>query len=191
MRHHLYVIVKLFSKNLRMQINTEKLNNHLFSHPTRVYAVLDGASVPDLPMKLFEMKPPRYCLFTGDLEPDMAEVAPYLVRLYPRTDFTNWVLKECWGKHWGIFVHSRKPLRDMRKHFRSLVTVYDEQGTSMIFRFYDPRVLSVFLPTCLPEELNTLFGDVESFFAESENKEKLMQFENKEGNLKQSALDVK
>lgn len=172
-------------------MNKEKFESILFNNKTRTYAVLDGASVPDLPMKLYEMQPPRYCLFTGDLEPDMAEVAPYLVRLYPRTPFTDWLLKEHWGKHWGIFVHSRKPLTVMRKHFRSLVVVYDEEGSPMYFRFYDPRVLSVFLPTCESDELNTLFGDVESFFAESVEDEKLMRFENNEGNLKQSALDIK
>ena len=172
-------------------MNKEKFENILFSERTRIYAILDGASVPDLPMKLYEMQPPRYCLFTGDLEPDMAEVAPYLVRLYPRAPFTDWVLKEFWGKHWGIFAHSRKPLKEMRKHFRSLVTVYDEKGNPMLFRFYDPRVLRRFLPTCKPEEIKTFFGDVDTFFAELKEDEKLMRFENQDGNLKQSALEIK
>ena len=173
-------------------MNKEKLEEILFSQRTRSYAVLDGASVPDLPMKLFEMNPPRYCLLTGELEPDMAEVAPYLVRLYPRTPFTEWVLKECWRKHWGIFAHSRKTLNEMRKHFRSLVTVYDEKGNPMMFRFYDPRVLPRFLPTCKPAELKILFGDVESFFAESEEDGKLMNFRlTEENNIKQTEFDIK
>lgn len=170
----------------------EKLNQYLFSKATRVYAVLDGASVPDLPTRLYEMQPPRYCLFTGNLEPDMTEVAPYLVRLYPQTPFTDWLLKEFWGKHWGIFVHSRRSLKEMRKHFRSLITVYDEKGDPMIFRFYDPRVLRRYLPTCNQGELKVLFGDVESFFVESEDNEKLMNFHlAEENNLKQAAFDIK
>lgn len=163
----------------------------LFSKTTRIYAILDGASVPDLPLKLFEMKPPRYCLLSGELEPDMAEVAPYLVRLYPRTAFTDWLLRECWGKHWGIFAHSRKTLKEMRKHFRSLVTVYDESGKPLIFRYYDPRVLHNFLPTCEPEEIETFFGEVDSYFAESEKEEKLMRFERGNGIYKQSAFEIK
>ena len=173
-----------------MNIDIEKVNQHLFSPVTRSYAVLDGASISGLPMKLYEMQPPRYCLFTGELEPDMAEGAPYLVRLYPKTPFTDWVLKECWGNHWGIFIQSRKPLQKLRNHFRSLINVYDEEGSPMIFRFYDPRVISVFLPTCQPDEINTFFGDVEAYFAETEKGEKLMRFANNEGNLKHSALDV-
>lgn len=175
-----------------MKIDTEKVKKELFSKVTRVYAILDGASVPGLPLKLYEMKPPRYCLFTGELEPDMAEVAPYLVRLYPKTPFTDWVLKECWGKHWGIFAHSRKPLKDMRQHFRSLITVYDEQGNPMTFRFYDPRVLRRYLPTCKPAELKIIFGDVETFFAESEENEKLLNYNlAAENHLKQAAFDIK
>ena len=173
-------------------MNIEKLNQILFSQVTRIYAVLDGASVPDLPLKLFEMKPPRYCLFPGDLEPDEAEVAPYLVRLYPNMPFTNWFLKEFWGKHWGIIVHSRKPLQEMRGHFRSLVNVYDEKGDPMIFRYYDPRVLRRYLPTCKPAELKVFFGDVETFFAESEDNTKLLDFSlAEENNLKQSAADIR
>ncbi|HEX8638125.1 MAG TPA: DUF4123 domain-containing protein [Pyrinomonadaceae bacterium] len=171
-------------------MNTEKLNQQLFAPNARVYAVLDGASVPNLPMKLFEMNPPRYCLFAGELKPDMAEVAPYLVRLYPKTPFAEWVLKECWGQHWGIFARSRKSLNDMRAHFRSLTTVYDEKGDPMTFRFYDPRVLQSFLPTCKPAELKVFFGDVDTFFAESED-DKLLSFNlAEENNLKQSAIDV-
>ncbi len=170
-------------------MNKEKLEEILFSRRTRVYAVLDGASVPDLRMKFFESNPPRYCLLKGDLEPDMEEVAPYLVRLYPGTPFTDWVLQECWGKHWGIFAHSIQPLKEMRKHFRSLVTVFDEKGDPMMFRFYDPRVLPRFLATCKPAELKILFGEVETFYAESESDGNLMSFQiTEENNLKQSAV---
>jgi hypothetical protein len=37
----------------------------------------------------------------------------------------------------------------------------------MLFRFYDPRVLRVYLPTCWPGELTRMFGPVESFVMES------------------------
>lgn len=172
-----------------MATNTEKFSQHIISFNTRIYAILDGASVTGLPMKLYEMKPPHYCLFAGELEPDMAEVAPYLVRLYPNTPFTDWLLQECCGKNWGIFVHSRRTLDELRGHFRALIDVYDEKGEPMIFRYYDPRVLRQFLPTCKPAELKMLFGDVEAFFAE-EDDEKMWRFEKADGNLKQIELDI-
>jgi Domain of unknown function (DUF4123) len=171
-------------------MNTEQLNQYLFSSATRVYAVLDGASVPDLRMKFYELNPPHFCLFSGDLEPDMQEVAPYLVRLLPKTPFTDWILQEGWGKHWGIFAHSREPVEEMRNHFRSLITVYDENGKPMIFRFYDPRVLGTFLSTCTAEELKVFFGKVEAYFAEADAADNLVRFQIGDGSLNETPLPV-
>jgi hypothetical protein len=36
----------------------------------------------------------------------------------------------------------------------------------MIFRWYDPRVLRVYLPTCTENELDMLFGPLSSYFVE-------------------------
>jgi hypothetical protein len=46
----------------------------------------------------------------------------------------------------------------MARHFRRLVRVVDEAGTVMLFRFYDPRVLRAFIPTCTAEQRAELFG---------------------------------
>ena len=101
----------------------EELEKILFSKRILFYVVLDGAAVNGLPMKLYEMRPPHYCLFRGELTPDMAEVAPYIVQLIPNTPFTDWVLSEMFGKNWGIFAHSLHSIKEMRRHFRALVTV--------------------------------------------------------------------
>lgn len=169
-------------------MNKEKISQYLFSNITRTYMVIDGAVVPDLPMKLYEMRPPHYCLFTGELEPDMQAVAPYLIRLRPKAPFTEWVLEECWGKHWGIFAQSRYPIQHMRTHFRSLVNVYDEKAVSMIFRFYDPLVLRRFLPTCNPGEIKMFFGDIDTYFAESEENGNLVRYQIENHKLKETEL---
>src|ERR1700754_2122049 len=77
----------------------------------RVFAVLDGANIGDLLDKLQQLEPEYYCLYRGDLKPDVAEVAPYLVRLRPETPFTEWIIEKGWGKNWGIFVHSSATLQ--------------------------------------------------------------------------------
>lgn len=164
------------------------LEKYLFSGNTHLYAVLDGASVPELRMKLFEMRPAHYCLFRGELPPDMAEVAPYVVQLRFDNPFTDWVLSESFGKHWGIFAQSRHSIKEMRRHFRLLVKVYNEEGNPMIFRFYDPRVLPNFLPTCNDGELKHFFGTVDTFFAENVKSETLQMFNLTNGALKQSEL---
>lgn len=166
-------------------------SQYLFRENKRTYAVLDGASVPDLPLKLHEMKPENICLYRGELPPDMLYVAPYLVRLLPGADFTNWILTECWGKHWGIFAQSSTTLTEMRKHFRSMLTVYDENGKPLLFRFYDPRVFLTYIPTCNTEELETFFGKVDYYFAESDEGTKLNRFQFLKNALKKTSLDLK
>jgi Domain of unknown function (DUF4123) len=131
-------------------MDKEKLIQHLFSKVARVFVILDGALIPELRMKIYEMKPVHHCLFSGELEPDMAEVAPYMVRLIPNTHFTEWVLSECWGKNWGIFAQTRE--------------------------------------TCQPEELKILFGKVDAFFVESEDKESFVRYELNEEGIKETPL---
>ena len=134
--------------------------------PLSVYTILDGASVPKLPQALYKQHPEHVCLYRGELTPDMAAVAPYLVHLQINTEFTDWILREGWGKHWGIFLLSSADLRALRQHFRGLLTVYDPTSKPVLFAYYDPRVLRTFLPTCTADELNSLFGPVASYFAE-------------------------
>jgi hypothetical protein len=170
-------------------MDKEKLYQHLFSKVARVFVVLDGARIPELRMKIYEMKPVHYCLIGGELEPDMQEVAPYMVRLLPKTPFTEWVLAECWGKNWGIFAQTRETVLEMRKHFESLITVYDEAGMPMMFRYYDPRVWRKFLPTCQPGEIKTIFGKVEAFYVESEDHQSLIRYELSEEGVKETPLE--
>ena len=166
----------------------EELEKILFVENTRAFAILDGASIPDLRMKLYETQPPHYCLFRGERPPDVQEVAPYVVQLTPGGLFADWLLGACFGKHWGIFAHSRHSIKEMRRHFRSLITVYDETGKPMIFRFYDPRVLPNFLPTCDADELKTFFGNVDNFFAENVKAQTLLSYRVENDELKQTEL---
>jgi hypothetical protein len=149
-----------------MKANLEKF---LFEENARAFAVLDGAAIDDLPRRIYEMQPRVVCLYRGELAPDMAEVAPYLVELFPGDAFTEWLLNEGAGgsPNWGIFALSRFSLTEVRKHFRKFLTVYDDAGKPLLFRFYDPRVLVKFLPTCDREGLGQFFERVTSFAAEN------------------------
>lgn len=171
------------------KMTKEDLQKILFIEQTRVFTILDGALVPKLPMRLYEMRPPNYCLFRSEeLTPDIAEVAPYLITLTPNKPFTDWVLEESFGRNWGIFVHSPHSMIEMRRHFRSLFTVYNEEGNPMLFRFYDPRVLQTFLPTCNGGELKTFFGKVNTFFSEDGKGQNLLSFKLENNELKQTEL---
>jgi hypothetical protein len=148
----------------------EKLFEGLLTEESvAICALLDGASVPGLLERLdAERSLEAECLLRGELEPDMAEVAPYLVRLEPQSEFTEWVVGTGWGQHWGTFVVSRQGFRKLHSHLRALTLVYRRDGTPLYFRYYDPRVLRIFLPTCSPPQLKQMFGPVDAFLAESD-----------------------
>lgn len=165
------------------------VSQHLFSEDgTTTYAVLDGASASGLLEKLYSLLPEFVCLYSGELEPDMAEVAPYLVRLDPESEFTEWLIAKGWGDHWGIFAVSRSDLPAMRRHFRSLLVVYDTSGNPLRFRYYDPRVLRVYLPTCNAGELATIFGPVSYYVLEGQDPSLVLRFGVMGGCLQQEKI---
>ena len=161
------------------EVISKALRTHLFHEDENLqtYAVLDGASVPDLLDQLYGDEPPVFlCLYRGELEPDLAEVAPYLVHVKPESPFTEWLLGNCWGNHWGIFATSAEDIDTVRRHFRNFLMVKDPEGEQVYFRYYDPRVLRTFLPTCNAEETEFVFGPITSYLCEAENLETLLSF---------------
>lgn len=165
---------------------TKSVADNLFSEEgMNVFAVLDGASIPDL-LQIFHQHQPEFvCLYRGELQPDMASVAPYLVRVYPKTPLADWLIQLGWGAHWGIFALSDVNLVAMRKHFRKFLTVHDSDGKPLLFRYYDPRVLRLYLPTCNTEELKKIFGPVSSYLVEGEAADTLLRFQFNSDGLQQ------
>jgi hypothetical protein len=167
----------------------EALNKYLFPQERiNAYAIIDGAMSPDLLDKLYGLRPEFECLLRGEMGADMAEVAPYLVRLDYQTEFARWVTEKGWGEHCCIFALSRVNFREMRNHFRRLLVVYDTEGRPLHFRYYDPRVLRVYLPTCNAEELATFFGEVACFLLEDESEETMLRFTLESGSLRQEKI---
>lgn len=142
----------------------DEVKKQLFLKRTRLYCVLDGVLVPDLPTRLAEGRIPHFCILPGELDAAAVHAAPYLAYLSPDSKFADEVLAEGLTNNWGILFHSHRSLLEMRRHFRALHTVFDENGNPLRFRYYDPAVLRKFLPTCNAGELKTFFGDVETFF---------------------------
>ncbi|MCP3869542.1 MAG: DUF4123 domain-containing protein [Gammaproteobacteria bacterium] len=169
----------------------ENLRKCLYANPDfQVYGLLDGASNPALIDHLYDDDAEFFCLFSGKLEPDMAEVAPYLVRMDPGSRFSDWVIRESPGNHWGVFVQSSQDLRAMRKHFRQFLQVMSPEGKPLFFRFYDPRVLRVYLPTCNEEESELWFEGLSGFLMESDEPGTLIRIHPESGLPKISELST-
>jgi hypothetical protein len=155
---------------------------------TSFFSILDAAREEIIFSKLTTMEPENVCLYRGEKALDLAEVAPYLVHLKPNDPFTNWVLSSGWGKSWGIFFESDASLKQLKRHFRQFIIVYDETGTPLYFRYYDPRVFRVYLPTCNDEELDLIFGPVIRFFSEGEDGLSLIEYQLVGGELTERSL---
>ncbi len=133
-----------------------------------VYAVLDSAHDRSIASTLFKSFARYECLYEGELTSEMKAVAPYLIRLRKGEPYTNWLLSNLPQKNWGIFIRSEVSFKELRRHLRRFLRVKTEEGKTLLFRWYDPRVLRLYLPTCSEEELQYVFGPAQSFIAESE-----------------------
>jgi len=143
--------------------------DRLESSEKNLYTILDTAVDDNIYPKLSEFDIEGVCLYRGQQAKNLAEVAPYLVKLQIDDPFTEWLLSNAEGKNWGIYVESDADLDELKKHFRELLMAYTEEGKLVWFRFYDPRVLRIYLPTCNDEELRAMFGPVHCFCIEDEN----------------------
>lgn len=156
----------------------KRLQQSLFGHSRlNAYAILDGASVDGLLDQLYSCYPEFVCLYRGELAPDMAEVAPYLIQLEQGHRFTQWLLNNYFGHHWGIFAVSAADIHALRKHFRTFLMVQGPDGKPVYFRYYDPRVLRLYLPTCNEEETLQIFGPVQEFLLEDDQASALISYD--------------
>lgn len=154
------------------------LQRGLFTPEHHVFTILDGATVPGLLVKLHRDEPEHVCLYQGELLPDRAEIAPYLVRLERDSRFTDWLFDQGWGKHWGIFAQVRHQveLKQVRKHFRAFLRAELPSGQSQLFRYYDPRIFRVLLPRFNAEETPRIFGPVSAYLMESPEADVALRF---------------
>jgi len=133
---------------------------------TATFAVIDAARDERIYPAILRADCEWTCLYRGDAAATMAEVAPYLVELEPESRFASWLAARGWGDSWAIFLTSRATLETLRAHFRRFLMVQLPDDRTVYFRFYDPRVLRAYLPTCTPAELAELFGPVETYVVE-------------------------
>jgi hypothetical protein len=155
---------------------TERLIACLWPHgdlPTtpQVYALLDGARDRRIEPMIRLSRLEYCCLYGGRLSPALERAAPYLVHLTPGAAFMRDLIDLGWGRSWGIFtvVPPDCTMHQQRRHCRTLLRVQAEDGRPLVFRFYDPRVLRVYLPTCTPHEAGAMFGPIPRLVTESED----------------------
>jgi hypothetical protein len=150
-----------------------------------IWMILDGARSIEIFRMLLACHLEYECLYSGTLSPELEMAAPYLVQLDHGYKDTHQFISRAWGNSWGVFLRSETSLKKLRRHLREFLIVRDERGNRLAFRYYDPRVLRVYLPTCTASELRTVFGPIECFWTETEGSDIMLQFCFRDNKLEQ------
>ena len=135
----------------------------------RLYAAVDASDAPAVPEKARALgEGSAVCLYQGGDDATYVEVAPYLFRLDEAT--LRWMQSALENDPaFGVFIVADINIEGLRRHFRRLLVVLSPSDTKMNFRFYDPRVLTIFLDCCTAEELDEFYGPVERFGVPTED----------------------
>ena len=143
-----------------------------------LYAILDAARDKRIYPTLRRLARTEQVLglYQGRSATELAAVAPYLVCLGITDRVFDWLWDEGWGESWGVFLWSLVSPDTLRAHFRRLTMVRNDAGERLLFRFYDPRVLGEFLPTCDAAQLREMFGPVQRFMLERDGGREIASF---------------
>ncbi|MGH9344607.1 MAG: DUF4123 domain-containing protein [Terriglobia bacterium] len=143
-----------------------------------LFGLLDAAREPSVLKVLIESREECQSLFEGPQGDQLAHFAPYLVRLAPDSQMLDTLAHLAWGKNWGVYLTCDRSFAEVRKHLQYFLRVTLDGHREAFFRYYDPRVLRLFLPTCLPEEIDQFFGPIRYYLMEDEKGGALLRFSN-------------
>jgi hypothetical protein len=83
---------------------------------------------------------------------------PFLPKLYEAA--TTGRIK---GTNWGCLLHTDASPEKLAVHFRRWISIYDDIGEEVFFRFYDPDILPHFAAALEGNERQVFFGPVKAF----------------------------
>jgi hypothetical protein len=155
-----------------------------------VWMIVDGARDRRIFGALLDSYLTYSCLYHGDIAPELELVAPYLVQLEYDDKYSLQLIERAWGNCWGVFLKCGASIATLRRHLRKLLSVRGPKGDILLFRYYDPRVLRIYLPTCRSEELETVFGPIDRFWLEDSSPETMLEFRVDHGRLLRNEFAV-
>jgi hypothetical protein len=132
------------------------------------FAILDAARSTSVFPAIEALAARRSSLLAETIAPELERASPFLVDIGPGDPLLETVLGEGWGDHWGVLLTSAYEHDFLVPHLRDIVRARTEDGADYFFRFYDPRVLRLYLPTCTAAELDTFFGPIARFLVEGQ-----------------------
>jgi hypothetical protein len=142
-----------------------------------LYAIVDSARNEEI-YKYFLTDNITYrSLFQGKMDVKLFGVSGFLVKCRKDSIVFNWLTTEALGDSCSIFFITKAHFEEVFRHLQKFNRVYLEDDDIVYFRYYDPRILRLYLPSCNNKEIRAFFGEIESFFMESENPDILTEFQ--------------
>jgi hypothetical protein len=133
-----------------------------------LYAVLDAARDRRILELCRGSVEEHRSLYEGLEGETLEHVAPYLVGLPRGSRLLAALVREGWERRWGIYLTSRQPAREVRRQLRRFLMVELEgRPGRAYFRYYDPKTLATFIPSCTPRQLEEFFGMIDAYFGEA------------------------
>ncbi|WP_096087036.1 DUF4123 domain-containing protein [Agaribacterium haliotis] len=137
----------------------------------KVFAIIDCARDKRLEPLINNSGLKHECLYEGKLNYALKRAAPHIVQLTSDSLFTETLLSEGWGQAWGIY-YLCKPdvtLSQLRNGCRRISKVKSPEGKTLVFRYYDPRVLRTVVPTCDVQQRSAIMGPACSIMVENKD----------------------
>src|SRR4051812_23818547 len=104
----------------------------LFSGPGRPYVLLDAARSNRVWRLIRSCGERALVLYEGRIEPEIAEVAPYLIPADRESGVAETIAESGWGGAWGVFCASQASPAELRRHLRKFLTVVTEKKKRML-----------------------------------------------------------
>lgn len=131
------------------------------------YAVIDLASAPSLrPMVSTMTSPLAETLFDSKFPRELLQVGPWLVRLSKAPEVDNALTGMAADVPWGYYIHSTSEIVGLRQSLRRLNLVrLPDSSQEVLFRYWDPRVMDVYLRVMTQHQRTRFFEFIDRIHA--------------------------
>ncbi len=155
----------------------QRVLEYLKQLPSPLFALLNAGIEQHVPHFLMGSGEPFQFLSEGLAVEQMQPPSVYLAQFTPSSALLPRLIREGWGKPWVTFVTCSHPVPELAKHLRNLMLMSTADGRPFYFRYFDPRILQLLLPTFTPQELSQFFGPLHTFLiADPADPARLLEF---------------
>lgn len=133
---------------------------------TKHYAIVDSAQRPHFQERLEKLRTPYCSLFDGTSEEALKDIAPLLIEHTGNLTEESLLNRELrnLGEHKPAvsYIVSDTSIDALAKHFRNfhLIRVPEQGGREMLLRWYDTRILPIWLQLLNPDQHAAFFSPI-------------------------------